>query len=74
MPVCQPRIANHADAAKELNQAGIPARDLAPTLTRQIEAKSKAQYQSVPATRSEAVEAIQHATTLFNEVQDIVAP
>lgn len=63
---------NHADAAKELNQAGKRARDLAPTLTRLLKAKSKAQYQSVTATRSEAVKAIQQATTLFNAAQDIV--
>ncbi len=66
------RNRNHADAAKELNQAGRRARDLAPTLTRLLKAKSKARYQSVPATRSEAVKAIQQATTLYNEAQEIV--
>jgi uncharacterized protein (UPF0332 family) len=63
---------NHADAAKELNQAGKRARDLAPTLTRLLKAKNKVQYQSVPVTRSAAVKAIQQAAMLFNEAQDFV--
>ena len=63
---------NHADAAAELNRAGKRAGDLAPTLTRLLKAKSKAQYQSVPVTRPAAVKAIQQATALFNEAQDIV--
>ncbi|MFV9673549.1 MAG: HEPN domain-containing protein [Acidimicrobiia bacterium] len=63
---------NHADAAKELNQAGKRAGDLAPTLARLLKAKTKAQYQSVPVTRPAAVKAIQHATALLNGAQDIV--
>ncbi|MEA2023191.1 MAG: HEPN domain-containing protein [Actinomycetota bacterium] len=63
---------NHADAANELKQAGKRAGDLAPTLTRLLKTRSKAQYQSVPVTRPAAVKAIQQATTLFNQAQDIV--
>lgn len=63
---------NHADAAAELKRSGKRAGDLAPTLTRLLKTKSKAQYQSVPITRPAAVKAIQQATALFNEAQDIV--
>jgi len=63
---------SHSDAAKELKGAGKRAGDLAPTLTRLLRAKSKAQYQSMSATRSEAVKAVQHASRMLNEARDIV--
>jgi len=63
---------SHSDAVKELKQAGAAASKLAPTLSRLLQLKSKAQYRSASVTSAEAQKAVGWAKRLSEGAQDIV--
>ena len=63
---------NHTDAATELRKAGTATKSLGTTLGRLIKLKNKAQYQTADVARSDAVKAVDWATTLVNGATEIV--
>lgn len=63
---------NHASAVAELRGAGTTTKTLATTLGRLLKLKNKAQYQTVDIARTDAVKAVEWATTLVEGASDIV--
>lgn len=63
---------NHADAAKELKQAGKDGADVAPNLRRLLDSKTKAQYQTNDVAKKEAEQSIERARSLLEVAQRVV--
>lgn len=64
---------NHADAVKELRQAGKAGADVAPKLRRLLNSKAKAQYQTSEVAKGEAEESIERAKALLEGARSVIA-
>lgn len=63
---------NHADAVRELKQAGKDGARVAPKLQRLLNSKAKSSYQTTPIARGEAELSIQRAKDLLEVAQRVV--
>lgn len=64
---------DHKQAVAELRKAGAAAAKLAPALARLIAVKKKAQYQADGMIRTDAIKAVERATTLYEGAVEIVS-
>ena len=63
---------SHSSAIDELSRTGRLGRDLAPTLSRLLQLKTKSQYQSTAVAQVDATRAIEWARRLRDAAADIV--
>lgn len=63
---------SHSSAIDELSRAGRLGRDLAPTLSRLLQLKTKSQYQSMTVAQVDATRAVEWARRLRDAAADIV--
>lgn len=64
---------NHADAVKELKQAGKDGAEVAPKLQRLLKSKTKAQYQTTTVAKREAAQSIERSKSLLEVAQRVAA-
>lgn len=64
---------NHNEAVSELSRAGHAGADLAPTLSRLLKLKTKAQYTPMSVTSSDTARAVQWAQRLMTGAEDVFA-
>ena len=64
---------NHNEAVSELRRAGRAGAALAPTLSRLLKLKTKAQYTSMWVTSSDTARAVQWAQRLMTGAEDVFA-
>lgn len=67
------RSENHADAVAELKAIGPAAAGLAPTLSRLLRLKTKAQYQAASVAATDAAKAVDWAARLVAAAEEIVS-
>lgn len=63
---------NHHEAVAELKAAGPVDSSLAPTLSRLLKLKTKAQYQSASVARADATKAVEWATRMLEAADAVV--
>ncbi|WP_394289207.1 HEPN domain-containing protein [Microbacterium sp.] len=64
---------SHHEAVTELRSAGPPGAMLAPTLGRLLRLKTKSQYQSASIAMGDAARAVEWATRLLENAEEIVS-